>query len=88
MYGEYVLLIERLIKTGEEEDYLEIPVAVHYRYVPGKPGCQYMSNGDPGYPDDPPELDIMRVEDQDGNAYLLTDDEEDRLLDLIEELED
>jgi hypothetical protein len=30
----------------------------------------------------------MRVEDQDGNAYLLTDDEEDRLLDLIEELED
>jgi hypothetical protein len=34
---------------------------VVYDYTPCRPGRMYLDNGDPGYPDDPPELDITAV---------------------------
>jgi hypothetical protein len=35
---------------------------VHYDYSPGRPGRNYMPNGDPGYPDDPAELMVTVVQ--------------------------
>jgi hypothetical protein len=34
---------------------------VDYDYSPGRPGVHTLRNGDPGYPDDPPELWINVV---------------------------
>ncbi len=33
-----------------------------FDYSPGRPGRNYMPNGDPGYPDDPPELCVYELE--------------------------
>lgn len=35
---------------------------VAYDYSPGTPDVMHFSNGDPGYPGDPEELDIISVE--------------------------
>jgi len=40
---------------GEQE------VQVDYTYSPGRPGKMYMPNGDPGYPDEPAEVEILNV---------------------------
>lgn len=34
---------------------------VEGHYSPGRPGRMYLSNGDPGYPSEPPEFEIERV---------------------------
>ena len=34
---------------------------VQANYTPGTPDVYYLSNGDPGYPGDPPELDIVAI---------------------------
>ena len=34
---------------------------VEGHYSPGRPGRMYLPNGDPGYPDEPPEFEIERV---------------------------
>ena len=34
---------------------------VSFTYSAGRPGRNYMPNGDPGYPDEPAELDIFSV---------------------------
>jgi hypothetical protein len=34
---------------------------VDYDYSPGRPGVHTLRNGDPGYPDDPPELSINAI---------------------------
>lgn len=34
---------------------------VEGHYSPGRPGRMYLRNGDPGYPDEPPEFEIERV---------------------------
>lgn len=39
----------------------EHDVQVDYSYSPGRPGKMYMSNGDPGYPDEPAEFEIVNV---------------------------
>lgn len=39
----------------------EQTVEVEYDYSPGRPGKMYMRNGDPGYPDEPPECDVVSV---------------------------
>ena len=39
----------------------EQDVEVSYYYSPGRPGRMYMPNGDPGYPDEPAELEILSV---------------------------
>ena len=40
---------------GEKE------VEVKYQYSPGTPDVMYLPNGDPGYPGDPAELEILDV---------------------------
>jgi len=39
----------------------EHDVEVSYAYSPGRPGKMYLRNGDPGYPDEPAELEILSV---------------------------
>lgn len=36
-------------------------VTAFFDYSPGRPGRNYMPNGDPGYPDEPPELDVFCI---------------------------
>ena len=37
-------------------------VRVHANYSAGRPMRMYMPNGDPGYPEDPAEMEITKVE--------------------------
>jgi hypothetical protein len=39
----------------------EIEITAEYTYYPGCKGKMYMRNGDPGYPDEPPEAEIYLV---------------------------
>ncbi len=39
----------------------EIEVTAEYCYFPGCKGKMYLKNGDPGYPDEPPEVEIYLV---------------------------
>lgn len=39
----------------------EREVEVTYKYSPGTPDVMYLPNGDPGYPGDPAELEILDV---------------------------
>ena len=41
--------------------YNEIEATVGIWYSPGRPGRWTMANGDPGYPDEPPEVEIREV---------------------------
>ena len=34
---------------------------VDYTYTPGNPGCMYQVNGDPGWPPEGPEIDILAI---------------------------
>ena len=40
---------------------IEIEVEVEGKYIPGDPGVWTYSNGDPGYPETPPEFMIYKV---------------------------
>jgi cysteinyl-tRNA synthetase len=39
----------------------EHEVQVDYTYSAGRPGKMYMPNGDPGYPDEPAEAEILQL---------------------------
>jgi hypothetical protein len=39
----------------------EHEVQADYSYSPGRPGKMYMPNGDPGYPEEPAEIEILNV---------------------------
>ena len=39
-------------------------------YAPGTPDVMYMSNGDPGYPGDGPELEVLRAQRAEDRADL------------------
>lgn len=62
----------------------EHEVQVDYTYSAGRPGKMYMPNGDPGYPDEPAEVEILNVwlYGRDVLQYL-TDNSYDSLLDTI-----
>lgn len=62
----------------------EHEVQVDYTYSAGRPGKMYMPNGDPGYPDEPAEAEILNVwlHGLDVLQYL-TDNSYDNLLDTI-----
>lgn len=38
-----------------------ITVDVDFYYYPGRPAVHYLPNGDPGYPEEFPEVDILHV---------------------------
>ena len=40
---------------GEQE------VDVHYSYSAGRPAVMYLKNGDPGYPEEPAEIEVRAV---------------------------
>jgi hypothetical protein len=42
---------------GLQPDSLEVEIEFEYR--PGRPAVMYLRNGDPGYPADPPEIDMI-----------------------------
>jgi len=50
-------------------------------YTPGRPGVHTLSNGDPGYPDDPAEFEFLELygvaddNSETNEAYLLEDDD-------------
>ena len=46
-----------------------IEVKVDAEFIPGSPGRKYMANGDPGYPDEPDEIDILSVTGPNGVEY-------------------
>ena len=61
-----------LIDTDEE---LDLEVIVHFTYSAGRPQVNYLRNGDPGYPAEPPEFDITEViREDDGTQLILTED--------------
>ena len=39
----------------------EITVHVDYDYSPGRPAVMHLRNGDPGYPEEPAEINIFRI---------------------------
>jgi len=38
-----------------------LEVEISYDYTPGSPAIPYMANGDPGEPEEPPEIDITSI---------------------------
>ena len=62
----------------------EHEISVDYTYNAGRPGKMYLRNGDPGYPDEPAEAEILNVwlYGRDVLQYL-TDKSYDSLLDTI-----
>jgi hypothetical protein len=58
--------------VGEQE------AVVEFAYWRGRPGVHTMPNGDPGYPDDPDELEIISVV-IDGAEAELTDEQAEQL---------
>lgn len=46
------------LKNGDEVD-----VEVGYNYTPGCPGKMYYANGDPGYPEEPAEVEIVSIKE-------------------------
>ena len=48
---------------------------IEYDYSPGTPDVWYLPNGDPGYPGDPPEMDIEAIKICDINIYELLSQE-------------
>jgi len=46
---------------------------ITYSYLPGSPAVYYQRNGDPGWPADPAELELINVKLIDGNGLDPTD---------------
>ena len=42
-------------------EYEDLSFQINFDYSPFRAGRMYMANGDPGYPDEPAELDICTV---------------------------
>jgi len=42
--------------------YRGLALTVTGNYSKGRPMCMYLRNGDPGYPEDPPEFEISKIE--------------------------
>lgn len=39
----------------------DVALDIEYTATPGRRGCQYLRNGDPGYPDEPGEVEIESI---------------------------
>jgi len=64
-----------LVRNNDEE----IHVRVTGTYYAGRPEVRNLSNGDPGYPAEPPDF-AYTVKDENGVEYELTEAEEELLL--------
>lgn len=56
-----------VLKSGEEAD-----VEVEYSYSPATPDVWYLPNGDPGYPGDPEEAEVLSIK---SNGRVLDENE-------------
>ncbi len=73
------------VTTYIERNDDEIEVFVEASWSPGSPAVPYLRNGDPGYPEEPDEVEFLSVTDSDGNEYELTEDEKEKLYEEIVE---
>jgi len=64
--------------------YTDLIVDIEYYYTPAVPGRQYMANGDPGYPDEPAECELIEVSTLEGIAISQALSQE--CLDRLEEM--
>jgi len=67
------------IETEIEVDGDEVLVTVDAEFTAGYAARMYMSNGDPGYPEEPDEVDIITVTGEDGVEYEPTKAELERI---------
>lgn len=69
------------LKTGTEVD-----VVVEYSYSPATPDVFYLSNGDPGYPGDPEEVEVLSItEDKKGGRVIADDEIDEKTFESLEE---
>ena len=73
--------------TIDREDQEDIDVHIVGTYSPGLKGCRTLRNGDPGYPDEPSDAELLHAY-VDGVEFKLTDSEVDKAIEaLIEKAE-
>ena len=64
------------------EDDREVKVSVTYHFTSARPAKMYLRNGDPGYPEEPAGVEVLKIEDDAGNMYdydNLSDGDKDRI---------
>lgn len=72
------------MKGSTNITYKGIPLEVDYDFTPPRDGKWTLNNGDPGYPDEPAELDIESVYVIDSNVYdILSDESLNEINDLV-----
>ena len=75
-------------RTLTLETYIgETDATVTVNYWPGRPAVMYLRNGDPGYPEDPDELEIVSMT-LNGSPYVPTDAEASDLIDRLLEYDE
>ena len=67
----------------------DIEATLEYTYIPGTPDVMYTSNGDPGYPGDPSEIEIesFTMLGKDFDFFQLTEDAQNMIYQKIEDKE-
>lgn len=61
----------------DERECTEIMVKIDYTFVKGSPAVMYQRNGDPGWPAEPHEVDLIRATLLDGGGLSPTQDQVD-----------
>ena len=74
-----IITLTTEIEVNEEP----IEVRVEAEFIPGWRGRKHLSNGDPGYPDEPDEINILSVIGHDGLEYNPTEKEHASIYELI-----
>lgn len=54
------------VKTQAPFCYDGMEVTITFDYRPGRPAVMYLRNGDPGYPEDPAEVEFISAEPEHG----------------------
>jgi len=75
-------MIEASIVMTVERNGEELEVEVEGNIYPGHKGVHTLPNGDPGYPDEPAEVEITDIT-LDGKVFDLTDEEMEKAHELL-----
>ena len=76
------------ITMWRELDDSELEITVTADYTGGTEDVPYLPNGDPGYPGNPPEIEITSAVDENGEDVELDEYETERALEKIQEAAD
>ena len=68
--------------TIDREYQEDIEVTISGEYYPGIKGRRHLPNGDPGYPDEPSEAELLHAY-VDGVEFTLTDSEVDKAVEAL-----